>query len=147
MQKNPKYADWQVRQAENAVRMYVTNFLKLNVRPQVQQNEVKAPPSNLSWQEAILKIRECLRIKHYSYSTEKTYLECIGKFSNYIRKENVLDISDDDVRNYMAHMAVKMRVSASTQNQAFCAILFLFRYVLLREMGEMRDNVRAKRPT
>jgi integron integrase len=93
-----------------------------------------------------LKIKECLRTRHYSYSTEKTYLECIGKFADYIRKENVQDISDDDVRNYMAHMAVKQRVSASTQNQSFCAILFMFRYVLLREMGDMKDNVRAKRP-
>ncbi len=46
----------------------------------------------------------------------------------------------------MAYLAVNQRVSASTQNQAFCAILFLSRYVLEKEMGDMRDNVRAKRP-
>ena len=147
MRKDPKYADWQIRQAENAVRMYIRNFLKLELQPRVpQKNEEKGTSPRLTWQEAILKIKECLRTRHYSYSTEKTYLECIGKFADYIRKENVQDISDDDVRNYMAHMAVKQRVSASTQNQAFCAILFLFRYVLIREMGDMKDNVRAKRP-
>jgi integron integrase len=44
----------------------------------------------LSWEEAVLKYKECLRLRHYSYSTEKTYLECIGKFADYIRKDNVL---------------------------------------------------------
>ena len=46
----------------------------------------------------------------------------------------------------MAYLAVKQHVSASTQNQSFCAILYLYRNVLLREMGDMKNNVRAKRP-
>jgi integrase len=91
MSKDNRYEDWQIRQAENAVRMYVTNFLKMSLRPQVQEkSDTAAQPVRLSWEEAVLKYKECLRLRHYSYSTEKTYLECIGKFADYIRKDNVL---------------------------------------------------------
>ncbi|OGV42194.1 MAG: hypothetical protein A2X48_15105 [Lentisphaerae bacterium GWF2_49_21] len=119
----------------------------MNLKPQVPTGTVEKPaPVRLSWEEAILKYKECLRLRHYAYSTERTYLECIGKFAEYVRKENVLGITDEDVRNYLAYLAVKMHVSASTQNQSFCAILFLYRNVLLREMGDMSGNVRAKKP-
>ena len=104
MSKDNRYEDWQIRQAENSVRMYVTNFLKMSLHPQVQQKSgAVTQPARLSWEEAVLKYKECLRLRHYSYSTEKTYLECIGKFADYITKDNVLDISDDDVRNYTLH--------------------------------------------
>ena len=147
MRKDQKYEDWQIRQAESAVRIYVRNFLNLNTQPVVQEKPAEQKnQSAFSWQEAILKIKECMRIRHYSYSTEKTYIEWIERFQNYLKKNNVNDVQDDDVRKFMAYLAVKQRVSASTQNQAFCAILFLFRYVLEKEMGDMKDNVRAKRP-
>jgi integron integrase len=147
MRKDQKNEDWQIRQAERAVRMYIRNFLNLNTQPVVREKPAEEKnQSALSWQEAILKIKECMRIRHYSYSTEKTYIEWIERFQNYLEKNNVNDVQDDDVRKFMAYLAVNQRVSASTQNQAFCAILFLFRYVLEKEMGDMRDNVRAKRP-
>jgi integron integrase len=147
MRKDQKYEDWQIRQAESAVRIYVRNFLNLNTQPVLQAEPVeKKEQSALSWQEAILKIRECMRVRHYSYSTEKTYIEWIERFGNYTGKGNIFDVSDEDVRKYMAFLAVKQRVSASTQNQGFNAILFFFRYVLRKEMGGMKDNVRAKRP-
>ncbi len=147
MLQDKRYADWQVRQAENAVRIYVTNFLNLNLRPQVPAKEDgKELQLELSWDDAILRMRESLRLRHYSYRTEQTYVEWIERFKKYLRKGDAYSVTDDDVRNYLTNLAVKMRVSASTQNQAFNSILFLFRYVLNREMGEMRDNVRAKRP-
>jgi hypothetical protein len=135
MGKDQRYADWQIRQAENAVRLYVNNFLKMNTCPQVPV--AKAPEKDsqveiqagIDWQEAVLKVKECMRIRHYSYSTEKTYVDWIVRFGKYIGKEKASSVSDEDVRNYMAHLAVKLHVSASTQNQAFNAILFFFRYV------------------
>ena len=147
MRKDKRYAEWQIRQAESAVRIYIRNFLNLDTHSAVQTTaaEKKNQPA-LSWQEAILKVKECLRIRHYSYSTEKTYIDWIERFGKYTGKENADAITDEDVRNYMAYLAVKQRVSASTQNQGFNAILFFFRYALEREMGDMKDNVRAKRP-
>jgi integron integrase len=147
MRKNSKYEEWQVRQAEDSVRMYIRNFMNLNTRPAVQNKPAdKKDGPQLSWQEVVLKVRECMRIRHYSYNTEKTYIDWIERFGKYSGKENADAVSDEDVRKYMAYLAVNQKVSASTQNQAFNSILFFYRYVLEKEMGDMRDNVRAKRP-
>ena len=55
------------------------------------------------------------------------------------------DLSSVDFKNFLSHLALKQRVSSSTQNQAFNAVLFLFRHVLGKETGDLGDTVRAKR--
>jgi len=146
MKNNQKYADWQIRQAEDAVRMYMTNFLKLNTRPRVPEKAADKIMGRLSWEEAILKFKDCQRARHYSCSTEKTYLGWIGRFRKFSGKESADAVLDEDVRNFLTYLAVKQHVAASTQNQAFNAILLFYRHVLAREMGGMKDNLRAKRP-
>ncbi|WP_420070652.1 site-specific integrase [Syntrophus gentianae] len=90
-----------------------------------------------------------IRIKHDSINTERTYLQWIKRFLDYYAKTtneesfNALDASD--FKNFISHLALKERVSASTQNQAFNAILFLFRNVLCKEIGDLANTVRAKR--
>ncbi|MDD5773952.1 MAG: integron integrase [bacterium] len=98
----------------------------------------------------INKLRELIRLKHYSYSTEQTYIEWAKKFHKYIleSKENKFEIdklSSNDVQNYLSHLALKQRVSSSTQNQAFNALVFLFKNVLGIELNGLNDTVRAKR--
>ena len=61
------------------------------------------------------------------------------------RKETVAELGTDDCKNFLSYLALKEKVSASTQNQAFNAILFLFRHVLCKDMGNMVETVRAKR--
>ncbi|MFZ2656893.1 MAG: integron integrase [Victivallales bacterium] len=147
MQRDNRYADWQVRQAENAVMMYIGNFLKINLNPKTPtKSPVETKDPMLSWQGAILKVKDCLRLRHYSYHTEKTYLDWIERFRDYTGKGSADAVSDEDVRNFMTYLAVNQHVAASTQNQGFNAILFFFRHALEREMGDMKANVRAKRP-
>jgi integrase len=55
-------------------------------------------------------------------------------------------MGEGEVNQFLTHLAVKERVSASTQNQALCALLFLYRYVIDRPLGELGDVVRARRP-
>lgn len=54
-------------------------------------------------------------------------------------------LTDDDIRNFMKFLAINRKVAASTQNQAFNAILFFYRNVLGKEPGDLRDTVRAKK--
>jgi len=96
------------------------------------------------------KIREALRIKHYAYTTEKTYTEWFQRFHDYLieTKNNnwETDGADgEDVRDFLSHLAIKQRVTASTQNQAFNALLFLFRNVLQVDLTDLNKTVRAKR--
>jgi site-specific recombinase XerD len=55
-------------------------------------------------------------------------------------------MGEGEVNQFLTHLAVKERVSASTQNQALCALLFLYRYVIDRPLGELGEVVRARRP-
>ncbi|MDI6744552.1 MAG: integron integrase [Thermodesulfovibrionales bacterium] len=97
---------------------------------------------------ALTETKRLIRLKHYSYSTERTYLQWIKRFLDYALqtgKKEISDIAAEDFKNFISHLALKEKVSSSTQNQAFNAILFLFRNVLGKEVGELGNTVRAKR--
>ena len=55
-------------------------------------------------------------------------------------------MGEKEINEFLSHLAVNRKVSASTQNQALCAILFFYRYVLNRKIGDLGDLIRAKRP-
>ena len=134
--------DWQHRQANDSIRLYYFHYLnKTDVR------SVKAVASD-SMPNIIQETKRLIRLKHYSYSTERTYIQWIERFLEYTRQTSKKAISETDAsdfKNFISHLALKQRVSASTQNQAFNAILFFFRYVLGKEAGDLADTVRAKR--
>ncbi len=76
------------------------------------------------------QVRAVLRMRHYSYRTEKTY---IGWILRYIRFHNVThpkEMGAAEVEAFLSHLAVEGSVAASTQNQALAALLFLYREVL-----------------
>jgi len=144
-QKN--LADWQIKQAGDALRLYTHHFLdgKTSIL------SPNLPPEGLPDVSRILsRMRQAIRIKHYSYRTERSYLEWAERFIDYtsnVKKRDVhtAGLDSDDVRDFLTHLALIKRVSASTQNQAFNALLFLFREVLKRELGDLSKTVRAKR--
>lgn len=129
-------ADWQVRQAEEALRLYCDHYSGGKTLKEIGEGE-----KDFSGQHAILEaVRTLIRIKHYSYSTERTYLDWAKRFFSYMEesrgKGRASTFTQDDVRNYLSHLALKQRVSSSTQNQAFNALLFLVRDVLLARMQQ-----------
>lgn len=102
------------------------------------------------------RARTSLRLRHYAYRTEKTYLYWAARFVEYLvactgqvarEPEQVLGVHVDTskVRDFMTHLALVQHVSASTQNQAFNALLYLCREVLALEIGDLSDAVRARR--
>ena len=147
LKSQKKIADWQVRQADEALRLYIHHFLdgKTSVlSPNVPQERVPDISKILS------DMREAIRIKHYSYRTERSYLDWAERFIDYtskVKKKDVRAVGLDsgDVRDFLSYLALIKRVSASTQNQAFNALLFLFRDVLKIELGDLSKTVRAKR--
>jgi integron integrase len=90
------------------------------------------------------QVREAIRLKHYSYRTEQTYLGWIRRYILFHNKRHPKDMGAAEVAAFLTHLAVEGNVSASTQNQALSALLFLYRYVLNQELGCL-DAVRAKR--
>jgi integron integrase len=146
-QKNT--ADWQIRQARDAVKLYITHFKadkKTSLQPSKPQKGRKIPDIS----QVIQEMRKAIRIKHYAYSTERTYIDWAKRFFDYTLKLKKKDITSSgldssDVRDYLSYLDMKRYVSSSTQNQAFNALLFLFRDILKITIDDLSQTVRAKR--
>lgn len=88
---------------------------------------------------------EELRARHYSARTEKAYLLWVRRFIRFHRLRHPAEMGADEINAFVTNLAVSGGVSASTQTQALSAVLFLYRYVLGYDIGEMHGLVRAKR--
>jgi len=90
-------------------------------------------------------VRNTLRRKHYSWRTEESYVGWIKRFVLFHQKQHPSVLNGEHVVAFLTYLAVEQQVSASTQNQALSAILFLYRDVLNIELDLRLDGVRAKR--
>ena len=108
---------------------------------------MRQEPKGRDLSTILSETKRLLRLKHYSYRTGQTYLDWIERFFEYAtgRKKSPSASSSQDVKDYLTHLALVRRVSSSTQNQAFNALLFLFREVLGKDLGDLSGTVRAKR--
>ncbi|MCA1625373.1 MAG: integron integrase [Acidobacteria bacterium] len=76
------------------------------------------------------QIRGVLRTQHYSYRTERTYIEWILQYIRFHNIKHPAEMGAVEVQAFLSHLAVEKQVAASTQNQALCALLFLYKKVL-----------------
>ena len=145
LERSGRCADWQVRQAEQAVRIYFVNFLE---RADWRCRPAAAEQGGADPLAALEELRRRLRTRHYSYRTECSYADWGRRFLAYLSERQGLPrprVESSGVRDYLTHLAVRQRVSASTQNQAFCALLFLCREVLGVDIEEVSNVARARR--
>ena len=91
------------------------------------------------------QLREVLRLKHYSYRTEEAYVNWVRRFIIFHDKRHPAEMGAPEIQTFLAHLAQEGNVSASTQNQALSALLFLYREVLHREI-DFVSLPTAKRP-
>jgi integron integrase len=127
--------DWQVKQADNALLLY-DYFLS-------RKTGETSGGTLLPWTPAEERMRSTLRLRHRSLGTEKTYLGWVGTFHRYLGDKDIDDINHSDLQNFLSFLAVEKRVSASTQNQAFNALLFFIRHGLERDVDTV-NAIRAK---
>ena len=92
------------------------------------------------------QVRDAIRLRHLSYATEKAYCSWIKRFILYQGKRHPREMGEKEISQFLTHLAVRRKVSASTQNQALSALLFLYREVLQITLDWLDDVVRAKRP-
>ena len=90
------------------------------------------------------QVREAIRTRHYSRRTEESYVAWIRRFIIFHGKRHPKEMGEAEITAFLSWLAVKGRVSASTQNRALCAILFLYREVLKMDLCRLEDVVRAK---
>ncbi len=103
------------------------------------------PATGASWVVPFTRLDEEIQIRHYSPKTLKTYRHWLKRFQAFTRSKPSESLSAVDVKEFLTWLAVKKQVAASTQNQAFNALLFFYRHVLEKEFGKLEGIVRAKR--
>jgi integron integrase len=91
------------------------------------------------------QVSDQIRIRHYSYRTEKTYKHWIKQYILFHNKTHPNHLDGEAFNAYLTHLAKKKKVSAATQNLARNAILFLYKYVLKKDIGDSNNYVIAKR--
>lgn len=92
------------------------------------------------------RIRIAIRSRHYSPHTEKAYVSWVRQYVLFHGKRHPSEMGVGEIRAFLSYLAMRRRVSASTQNQALSALLFLYRNVLGQPVEWVDDLVRAKRP-
>jgi len=90
--------------------------------------------------------RDLMRTRHLSIRTEEAYLSWIKQYILFHNKQHPAKLAANDVRSFLSYLAVERHVSASTQNQALSAILFLYREVMVKEIDWITDVIRAQKP-
>ena len=92
------------------------------------------------------EVRGVLRRERYGYRTEKQYMQWIRRYIAYHGNRNPREMGTTEVEQFLTHLAVVRKIAASTQNQAFNALLFLYKQVLKINIPEEINSVRAKLP-
>ncbi|MCK5801469.1 MAG: integron integrase [Lentisphaeria bacterium] len=115
------------------------------VPPSFSPRRRPASGGGASWREQFEALANTIKLRHYSPSTLRTYTMWVRKFQTFTKSKVPASLSTDDVKEFLTDLAVRRGVAASTQNQAFNALLFFFRHALGREFGKVDGVVRAKR--
>lgn len=134
------HEDWQVNQADNAFRLY--GYFLSSQHP----DKANAIPETLlnDWKAVEEKTIEAIRLRHRSYSTEKTYILWLRQFQGFVKNKDLKEIGGKDIQDFLSYLAVERKVSSSTQNQALNAIVFVYRHVLEKNIEDQINAVRAR---
>lgn len=97
------------------------------------------------WDDVLAKLAGEIKVRHYSRNTLKTYALWSRQFQRFLKNKPPQELSSGDVKEYLTFLAVKCKVAASTQNQAFNSLLFLYRHALQKDFGRHTDIPRAKK--
>ena len=154
--KSKKQNLFQQNQAQKAVKLYYAGLEKQTQIfahnhpesiPEIQEgaNPFCTGNENDLWDRSIQLLKNEILVRHYSKKTLKSYSLWAEKLRYFVKGKKPETLNVEDVKGFLTFLAVKKKVSASSQNQAFNALLFYFRHVLKKEFGKVDGVVRAKR--
>ena len=138
-----RYKDWQIRQAQHAVRLYLYFSGRKEFPPGGDRRPVSPPKTREDLANTLIHL---MRLKHFSYRTEKAYVSWALRFWSFAAKNNLTAITEKELKSYLSFLAVERKVSAATQRQAFNALLFLYRNVLRVEIHDLDSVVPSRKP-
>jgi integron integrase len=113
--------------------------------PVLMQVNGASQQTNAAWQEAEAKLKDVIMLRHYSPKTLQAYAGWMRKFRGFMGNTHPAELTGTEAKRFLTVLAVRRQVSAAAQHQAFNALLFLFRHVFSKELGDLSDTPRAKR--
>jgi integrase len=133
------YEDWQLKQADESIRLY-TYFLSVS-----DDTPLLDRPALEDWSIFGKEMKRVLRLRQRSLRTERTYMHWLRRFYRFLKGKPPAQLDSQDVVDFLSYLAVERKVSASTQNQAFNALLFAYRHILNKDIENLNNTVRAPR--
>ncbi len=118
----------------------------MQVKPSDKHELIEAPRSNAKPPRLLDRVRAAIRLRHYSLRTETAYVGWIRRFIFFHHVRHPDEMGALEVVEFLSDLAVNGHVASSTQNQALCALVFLYREVLGRELEGLDHAVRVRRP-
>ncbi|SER45591.1 Phage integrase, N-terminal SAM-like domain [Giesbergeria anulus] len=128
------------RETPTAKRLGKPKFLRMPVSPYIPNTDAPRQPKLLE------RMRIHLRTQHYSIRTEQAYVDWARRFILFHKKRHPQEMGASEVEAFLSYLAVERQVSASTQNQAKAALLYLYKQVLGVDLPWLDEVVQAKRP-
>ncbi len=141
---------WTVPQTKETVTQLVALFTgeptevdpALDIWP-VPRQEKRTPDTSSALFE---RLERELRARHYARRTEQAYGHWIRRFTRFYHGRPPAEMAEPEINRFLTHLAVTEKISASTQNQALAALLFLYRHVIGRDIGDLGEVIRARKP-
>jgi integron integrase len=133
------HEDWQVNQADYALRLY--QFFLSRGQKEKSAHAAGTPDE---WKELEEETRKVLRLRRRSIRTEKTYIGWLRRFRGFVIEKVPESLEGKDIQDFLSHLAVDRRVSTSTQNQALNALVFVYKHVLIKDIENTINAVRAR---
>ena len=115
-------------------------------RNRLERSAAVTAPATPPKPKLLDQVRQAIRTRHYSPRTEETYVHWIKRFIFFHNKRHPAEMAEAEIARFLSNLAAESHVSASTQNQALNAVLFLYRHVLRKDIGYVNGVVRANRP-
>lgn len=146
-------ADWQVLQARDAVEIYYERFRGIALDPIENSGPSTVTPRTSSDSDIAQRVNipaleksvtTALRIEHYALKTEKAYLQWIKRFVAFHDNKKPSYMGAAEIHQFLSDLALNKKVASSTQNQALNAIVFLYRKVVRKEIGDFSHFPRAR---
>lgn len=141
---------WTVPQGDESLSMLLGLFpgSALDVDPALRgvNARVNGKPPSVLLASVLADLRAALQARHYARRTEQTYGHWVARFLHFHQDRPPAEMAEPDINRFLTHLALHEKVSASTQNQALAALLFLYRHVIGREVGDLGEVIRARKP-
>jgi integron integrase len=153
LKNDPSIMEWQAEQAAESLDLLFEKLLHVHSPAQSQPFKqcfkdaiVDASAIRRNYGALMDRVITEIRIRHYSIRTEEAYLDWIKRYITFQDLKDPVTLGASHIKDYLGFLAEKRNVSASTQNQALHAILFLYIQVIGHNPGDVSDFARAKRP-